>query len=177
MGVEEVPERPVAHVVQEPGQAHQRFDVAAAGHVGADLAKAVVERSNRPAGQVHRAEDVLKPRMLGGGKDPPGGLQLVDLPQALQPRIIEYLPLAHFAFRQSHGRSERDISVDRIVAEAFALEVFHAGILPPLGADFQVPSPTVFVMVVDNRRIFKPNANPGSIVPCQEQRPRTPPFD
>ena len=126
---------------------------------------------------MHRAEHVLKPRVFGRGEDPPGGLQLVNLPKPLEPGVVDQFALGDFALGQSDRRGEGDVAVDRIVAEAFALEVFHASILPPLGADFQVPSPTVFVMVVDNRRIFKPNANPGSIVPCQEQRPRTPPFD
>ena len=137
MGVEKVTERPVAHVVQQAGQPHERFDVAAAGHIRADFAEAVVERRHGAAGQVHRAEDVLEPRMLGRGKDPPGGLQLVDLPQALQPRIVEYFLLAGFAFRQSRGRSERDIAVDRIVAEPLALKVFHASMLPPERVRFQ----------------------------------------
>ena len=63
--------------------------------------------------------------MLGRGKNPPGGLQLVDLPQALQPGVVEYFPLAGFALGSPAGRSERDIAVDRIVAEPFALKVLH----------------------------------------------------
>ena len=125
MLVEKMAERPVAHVVQQGGQPHERLDVAPAGHVGADLAQAFVERRHRPAGQVHRPEHVLKPRVLGRGKDPPGGLQLVDLPQPLEPGMVDDLPLGDLALGQARGRGERDIAVDRIVAEAFALEIFH----------------------------------------------------
>ena len=121
--VEEVAERPVAHVVQQGGHPHQRLDVAAAGHVGADLAEALVERRDRPAGQVHRPEHVLEPRVLGRGKDPPGGLQLVDLPQPLDPGVVDDLLLGDLALGQPGRRGERDVPVDRIVAEAFALEV------------------------------------------------------
>ncbi len=127
MLVEEVAERPVADVVQQGGQPHQRLDVAAAGHVGADLAEAVVERGDRPARQVHRPQHVLKPRMLGRGKDPPGGLQLVNLPQPLDPGVVDQFPFGDFPRRQTRRRGEGDVSVDRIVAEAFALEVFHGG--------------------------------------------------
>ena len=125
MLVEKMPERPVPHVVQQGGQPHERLDVAPAGHVGADLAQALVERGDRPAGQVHRPQHVLKPRMLGRGKDPPGGLQLVNLPQPLEPRVVDDLPLGDFALRQARRRGEGDVAVDRIVAEAFALEVSH----------------------------------------------------
>ena len=63
--------------------------------------------------------------MLGRGKDPPGGLQLVDLPQPLEPGVVDDLLLGDLALGQPHRRGERDIAVDRIVAEAFALEISH----------------------------------------------------
>jgi len=43
---------------------------------------------------MHRAHDVLKARVFGRGKYPPGGLQLMDLPQPLDPRVIDDLPSA-----------------------------------------------------------------------------------
>ena len=103
----------------------QRLDVAAAGHVGADLAQALVEHGHGPAGQVHRPQHVLEPRVLGRGKHPPGGLQLVNLPQPLEPGVVDDLPLGDLAFRQARRRGERNVAVDRVVAEALALEVFH----------------------------------------------------
>ena len=45
MLVEKMAERPVADVVQQGGQPHQRLDIAAAGHVGANLAQAFVEQA------------------------------------------------------------------------------------------------------------------------------------
>ena len=125
MLVEEMAERAVPHVVQQGGQPHQRLDVAAAGHVGADLAQALVERRHGPAGQVHRPQHVLEPRVFGRGKDPPGGLQLVNLPQPLEPGVVDDLLLGDLALRQPHRRGEGDVAVDRIVAEALALEVSH----------------------------------------------------
>ena len=127
MLVEEMAERPVADVVQQGGHPHQRFDVAAAGHVGTDLAEALVERGDRPARQVHCPEHVLEARMFGRGKDPPGGLQLVNLPQPLKPGVVDQFAFGHFPYRQARRRGEGNVAVDRIVAEAFALEVFHGG--------------------------------------------------
>ena len=124
-GVEEMPERPVPHVVQQPGQAHQRFDVAATGQLGANLPQAVHQGGRRPAGQVHGPEGMLEAGVLGGRIDPPGGLQLVDLPQTLHPGIVDHSLLGDFALGQSDGRTEGDVPVDRVVAEAFVLKITH----------------------------------------------------
>ena len=102
MLVEKVPERAVADVVQQAGQPQQRFDIAAAGHVGAfppDCRTAL----GRPAGQVHDAHYVLKAGMLGRGKDPPGGLQLVNLPQPLDPGMIDDLAFGDLAAGSAGG--------------------------------------------------------------------------
>ena len=103
MGVEEVAEGAVSHVVQQGGQPHERLDVAAAGRLGANLPQAVVKAVDRPAGQVHGAEHVLEPRVLGRRIDPPGRLQLVDLPEPLQPRVIDNPLLGDLAFGQARA--------------------------------------------------------------------------
>ena len=158
--VEEVAERAVAHVVQQGGQPHQRLDVAAAGHVGADLAQALVERGDGPAGQVHRPEHVLEPRVLGRGKDPPGGLQLVNLPQPLQPGMVDDLLLGHLARRQPRRRGERDVAVDRIVAQALALEVSHGSFTCWLTEPFSVVSNQL------SANCLPPTAYPFPFVPA-----------
>ena len=89
MLVEEMAERSVADIVQQCGQSHQRLDVPAAGHVRAGFAEAIVERGHRPARQVHGPEHVLEPRMFGRGKNPPGGLQLMNLPEPLEPGVVD----------------------------------------------------------------------------------------
>jgi hypothetical protein len=45
---------------------------------------------------MHYAENMLKTGVFGGRKDPPSGLQLVDLPQPLNPRMVDDIPLADF---------------------------------------------------------------------------------
>ena len=123
--VEEVPERAVPHVVQQGGHPHQRLDVGPAGQVRADLPEAVVELVDRPAGQVHGPQNVLEAGVLGRGEDPPGGLQLVDLPQPLDPGVVDDLLLGDLALRQPGRRGEGDVPMDRVVAEAFAVKVPH----------------------------------------------------
>ena len=122
MLVEEVAERPVAHVVQQARHPQQRLDIAAAGGVGARLLQAGIESLGGPAGQVHDPDHVRKPRVLGRGIDPPGGLQLVNVPQPLHPRIVDDLPLGDLARRESSARRERDVAVDRVVGEVGGVE-------------------------------------------------------
>ena len=48
---------------------------------------------------MHGPQHVRKPRVLGRRIDPPGRLQLMDLPQPLHPRMVDDL-----AFRDPVGR-------------------------------------------------------------------------
>ncbi len=123
--IEKVPERTVAHVVQQGGEAHERLDVAARGQVGAHRLQTVVQSARRSARQVHGAEHVLEPRVLGRREDPPRGLELVDLAEPLEPRVIDDVPLRHLAFGKPLGRGERDVSVKRVVAEALVAKLTH----------------------------------------------------
>jgi predicted metal-dependent hydrolase len=67
------------------------------------------------ARQVHRAQCVLKPRMLGGREDPPRALQLMDPAQSLQPRGIHEVLLRGLA-RDAARPALRDakVSIDGI---------------------------------------------------------------
>ena len=98
--VEKVTERTVPDVVQQARHSHQRFDVAATGNVGTDFTKAVVQAVDGSAGQVHDSHDVLEPGVLGRREDPPGGLQLMDLPHPLHPRMVDDLLLRNLPRRQ-----------------------------------------------------------------------------
>lgn len=126
MIVEKVSERAVTHIVEQGGGAGEAFHVTPAGDVAlAGFAETLVEGSNGPARHVHRTNDVLEAGVLGGGVDPPGGLQLVDLPHPLDPGMIKQPPLGGFALRDD--RNERNIAVNRVVTEAFALKILHGG--------------------------------------------------
>ena len=125
--VEEMPKRAVADIVQQAGQPQQTFDVTPAGHIGANLFQTVVQRRRSSAGQVHDAQYVLKPGVFGRGENPPRGLQLMDLPQPLQPRMIDDLPLGNFASRESLVRHQRHVTMQRIVTQGFTAKVGHRG--------------------------------------------------
>ena len=133
MRIEEVPERPVAHVVQQGRHPHERLDVAAAGHVGADLAEALVGRLDHAAGQVHRPQHVLETGVLGRRVDQPGGLQLVDLAEPLDPGIIDDRLFGNLAVGQPLRRNKRDVAVDDVVAQAGVEERIHARIIRQSG--------------------------------------------
>ena len=65
---------------------------------------------------MHDAQHVLETGVFRRGKDPPCGLQLVDLPQPLYPRMIDDLAFRHFAIDGAAGAGEGDVAVDGIVA-------------------------------------------------------------
>ena len=127
--VEEVRERPVADVVEEPGHA-QRLDDETLGRYGLAWSEdgqrrgeRRVERPRPEPGLVHDPEAVREPRVLGGGEDPARALELADAPQALDPRGVEEIllgdglhvaaPRARVVGRQAFG--ELDVPVDGVV--------------------------------------------------------------
>ena len=83
----------VADVMEEAGHPQRLLRQRRGGEVGVDLAQGRVEVPQPLAGQVHGAERVLQPRVLGGGEDPPGALQLVNPAQPLQPGRVEQVLL------------------------------------------------------------------------------------
>jgi hypothetical protein len=94
--VEEVTERPVTDVVQQPRDAHGLHHQSKGGRVLAAGAERRVEVVRPFARQVHGAESVLEARVLRGGEYPPGALQLVNATQALQPRAVQQVLLGGF---------------------------------------------------------------------------------
>ena len=103
MVVEKMPERAVPHVVQQPRHPHQAFDVGPRGDVAARFAQRIVPVVDGQRGQVHDPQDVLEAGMLGRRKDPPGRLQLVNLPHPLDPRMVDDLLFRDFARRQARS--------------------------------------------------------------------------
>ena len=76
----------------------------------------------------------------------------MDLPQPLEPRVVDDLLLGDLALRQPHGRGKGNVAVDRVVAEALALEVSHGNDLT--SAALPLSSPTIASPPVDGR--FRP---------------------
>jgi hypothetical protein len=94
--VEEMAERSVSDVVQQRGHSHERLDVRPRGNAVARFGERFVPVLQNPRGEMHRPEHVLEPHVFGGGKDPPGGLELMNLPQSLDPRVIDDVLFRNF---------------------------------------------------------------------------------
>lgn len=118
--VEEMSKGAVADIVQQGGEAGGRFDEGLGRAGAADHLEAVVPFVDDDAGEVHGAEDVLEAHVLGAGEDVPGGLELVDVSQALEPGVVDDLLFGDLAGRQSRGGYKGNVSVDGIVGEAFS---------------------------------------------------------
>jgi len=72
---------------------------------------------------MHDAHHVLEPGVLGGGKDPPGGLELVDLAEALDPGMVDDLAFGRLASGTTAGKG--DVAVNGVVTEVLGKEVAH----------------------------------------------------
>src|SRR5207244_5109765 len=87
--VEEVAEWTMPDVMEQAGHPHRLLDHGDRGRVRASGGQRRVKVPRPLAGQVHRAERVLEARVLGGRENPPGALQLVDAPEALEPGAVD----------------------------------------------------------------------------------------
>ena len=95
--VEEVPERTMPHVMEQPCDAHGLLDQPNRRRVLAAGAESRVQVMRPLAGQVHRAKRVLEARVFRGRKDPPRALQLVNATKSLQPRSVQEVLLGSVA--------------------------------------------------------------------------------
>lgn len=152
--IKEVPEWSVSHIVQEGSDASGAFDVRLGRAIGADLFQRVVPLVDDAGGQMHRPENVLKPSVFGTRKDPPCGLQLMNMPHPLHPGMINQLLFRDFIVRESRPGHKRDVSMNRVVSQAFCCKVsrhersvFHILNLQ-IGGDSRHP-PTIAVKAGD----------------------------
>ncbi len=79
----------------------------------------------KPAGQVHHTQNVLKARMLCGWKNPPSSLQLANLPHALNPSVIDDVPLANFRRGSTVRCHKTYVAMDRVMAQILAEVIIH----------------------------------------------------
>ena len=70
---------------------------------------------------MHGAQDMLKARVLGTGVHPPGALQLMNSPQALNPGMIDERLLGRLL--AVAGGGEGNVTVQRIANQAFGTKV------------------------------------------------------
>ena len=126
--VEEVGERAVADVVEEPRDA-QRLDhqpLGRDGLAGRERAErrpqARVQRAGPQPGLVHHAQAVGEARVLGGREHPARALELADPAQALDPGGVEQVVLGDVLRVEVRGAGlgrrealrQLDVAVDRV---------------------------------------------------------------
>ena len=136
--VEEVGERPVTHVMEQPRHPHRLDDEALGRDARIGRSQARVQRARPEARLVHDAQAVREARVLGGGKDPACALELADPAQALEPGRVEQVLLGHRLDRQPGRRrlvrgeplGQLDVAVDRVADEVDGRERLAA---PPSG--------------------------------------------
>ena len=111
----------------------QRFHVRPAGHVGTHVLEARIQLIDRPAGEMCSPQHVLKPRVLGRGKHPPGRLQLMNLPQTLHPPVVDQILFRDLVLPHPGARGKWYVPVYGVVAEALVPIGFHMADYRSLG--------------------------------------------
>jgi hypothetical protein len=115
-----VPERPVADVVEQARHPQQLFQQRRRGPVREDRVQRRIELLREPSREVHGAERVLEPAVLGRGEDPARGLELGNAAQALHPRGVDDVLLGRLARDAARARVE-DVLMDGICDETAPL--------------------------------------------------------
>ena len=179
MVVEEVGERPVPDVVEEPGhpqgldrQALRRDRLV---RVRERRPQARVERPCPEARLVHDPEAVGEPRVLGGREDPAGALELADAAQPLEPRRVEQVLLGGLLGGQPCRRrlvacqplGQLHVPVDRVADEVDRGErlAAHVGQGTQIRSSFD-HGPTFPALSVARTR--RPYQCPGDTVTVRE---------
>ena len=104
--IEEMGERPVADVMEKPGQPQglddQAFGWGRRGRLRRrqSRAQARVEMASPQPGFVHHPQAVGEAAVLGRGEDPARALELADAPHPLQPGRVEQVALGRLLRRQ-----------------------------------------------------------------------------
>ena len=111
--VEEVPEGPVADVVQQPGNPQGLLDAGSRRDLRHKGRQVGVELAGPFSTEVHRTQRVLKARMLAAREDPPGGLQLMDAAKSLQPGMVEQVLFCGYALTVNPF-GDLDVAMQRI---------------------------------------------------------------
>ncbi len=113
--IEEVAEGPVTDVMQEGRDAEELFHVGLRGDIGEDLGQGRVEMAREAARDMHDAERVLEPAVLSGGVHPASTLQLVDVPETLNPgRVNQVFLCALRRVRRRKRNGKGDVLVNRV---------------------------------------------------------------
>jgi hypothetical protein len=122
--IEKVAEGTVTDIMEERGNAKKLLNKIGGRAVRHRRFEGGIEVTGKPAREVHGAEGMLEPAVLGRGIYPPRALKLIDLTQTLHPGRVDQVLLG--LFPRPAGRGERDIPVDRITKEGSTIIEFFA---------------------------------------------------
>ena len=113
--VEEMAERAVADVVHERRDAEKFFDIVRRGNLLDRFFEKRIEMPCKAACHVHGAERVDEAGVFRRGVDPSGALELIDIPEALDPGGVDQVFFSPFVWvRNGERHGEGDVLVDRI---------------------------------------------------------------
>lgn len=133
--IEKMAEGAVSHIVEQGRHSQEFLNVVCRRAIRHRGLERRVEMGGKPARQVHGAERMLEPAVLGRGIHPPGALELIDLTQALHPGCVDQVL---FGLLPCHaGSGKGDIPVDRIAEQGRTVVEFftsskltHGAIIP-----------------------------------------------
>lgn len=101
MIVEEVAEGAVSDIVEQAGDTNEAFDAGAGGHISAGFAEGVIPCVDCDGTEMHDSQNMLESHVLCRWEDPPGRLQLVNLPESLYPGMVDEFLFSGFGCGQS----------------------------------------------------------------------------
>ena len=103
--VEEMAERSVPDIVHQGGDPEKLLDEVGRGDVPHGLFEKWIQMPRKPSGHVHGAQGVDEAGMFGRRIDPSGALQLINVPQPLDPGRIDQIL---FRLLPDHRASRRE---------------------------------------------------------------------
>ena len=81
----------MADVMHEGRHPEKFFDVIGRGHIRSRFGQKRIQVTREAASHVHGADGMDEAGMFGGGIDPTGALELIDLPEALHPGRVDQI--------------------------------------------------------------------------------------
>ena len=120
--IEEMTEGSMADVMDERGDTKEFLDVVGRRCVGSHPSQKRIQVPREAAGHMHGTDGMHEARMFGGGIHPTGALELINLPEALDPGGIDQILFGPLVWiRLTRGDGEGHVLVNGIRDEGRTL--------------------------------------------------------